>query len=276
MTSGRRDEAVAPLGQAKLVSSVADVRWSVRTWRGTVGSIAQDLGRQDFGAGFADGIGMREAFMRTPRGRSQAFIPDFKSRVDEIERHLEAFAAMEVDVMFLAGAPYMFAHGYKSALELVETWESRWGIPVVTTATAQVEAMRAMGMRRIVGLSYFDSRGVNDLTVEFMSDAGIDLAEITSIGCDFAAANHVPAAQLYACAKALFLRHEPADGIYFLGGGWQDEPAIEALEQDLQVPVIGGRGPDYWAIEHRLRVRQPRGGLGRILSEFPPRVDLEK
>jgi maleate cis-trans isomerase len=44
---------------------------------------------------------------------------------------------------------------------------------------------------------------------------------------------------------------------------------VEALEGDLDVPVLHPSAARSWAIQRRLRVRVPKQGYGRLLSAFP-------
>jgi maleate cis-trans isomerase len=54
-----------------------------------------------------------------------------------------------------------------------------------------------------------------------------------------------------------------------LGSGWRTLEIVDLLEQDLEVPVIHPVAARLWALQKRLRVRQPRTGFGRLLREMP-------
>jgi maleate cis-trans isomerase len=76
--------------------------------------------------------------------------------------------------------------------------------------------------------------------------------------------------EVYAHVKAAFLKHKRADAIYLLGSGWRVLPVIDLLEQDLGVPVVHPVPARCWEIQHRLSVRQPVKGFGRLLAEMIP------
>jgi maleate cis-trans isomerase len=76
--------------------------------------------------------------------------------------------------------------------------------------------------------------------------------------------------EVYAHVKRSFLKHPKAEAIYLLGSGWRVLPVIDLLEQDLGVPVIHPVPARCWEIQHRLSVRQPVQGFGRLLAEMTP------
>ena len=242
------------------------VKWNVINWRGTVGVIAPSVrvGAQDVANALPDGVGVLMRFLDARAGTSA----EFTGVLDDIERHIADLVAAGADVILQNGVPPMIVHGYRRERELVEGWEATHGVPVLTAVWSHVEALRVLGIRRFVGLTYFGPE-MNELAARYFSEAGFEVLAMEGIGT-FSEAQHIPSAQVYAYAKALFVRHEPADGIYLLGGAWQANEVVEPLEQDLQVPVCGGRAPGSWAVQHRLRVRQPMTGMGRLLAEFPP------
>jgi maleate cis-trans isomerase len=70
--------------------------------------------------------------------------------------------------------------------------------------------------------------------------------------------------------KQAFLKHRKADAIYLLGSGWRVLDVIDALEQDLGVPVVHPIPARCWEIQLRLSIRQPVQGYGRLLAEMVP------
>jgi maleate cis-trans isomerase len=51
------------------------------------------------------------------------------------------------------------------------------------------------------------------------------------------------------------------------------EGIVETLERDLQVPVIHANVAQAWEIMKRLRVHEPKQGLGTLLRELPPMIE---
>jgi maleate cis-trans isomerase len=77
--------------------------------------------------------------------------------------------------------------------------------------------------------------------------------------------------EVHGHVKRAFLKHrKSAQAIYLLGSGWRVLPVIDLLEQDLGVPVIHPVPARCWEIQHRLSVRQPVKGFGRLLAEMLP------
>jgi maleate isomerase len=242
-----------------------EVKWNVIHWRGSVGVVSPSLrvGAQDLGQALPPGVGVISRNLDARVGTSKEFL----DVLDDIERHVRELAEGGVDVVAQNGAPPMLVHGYRAERELVARWEKEYGVPVITALWAQVEALRALGVRRVVGLTYFSDE-MNGFAEQYLTEAGFEVLAVEGIGT-FSAAHHIPMAQVYAHVKALVLANPSAEGVYLPGGAWSALGAIEPLEQDLGLPVVGGRGPESWAIQRRLHVRQPRPGYGRILSEFP-------
>jgi maleate isomerase len=74
---------------------------------------------------------------------------------------------------------------------------------------------------------------------------------------------------LYGLIKKNFLAHKGSDAIYILGSGLDTLSIIEALEQDLGVPVVQPTAARVWEIQRRLHVRQPVKGYGVLLATLP-------
>jgi maleate isomerase len=233
-------------------------------WRGTIGHIAPTLrgGTDRSTSLLPDGIGTIALWV----GAREGTVGEFQGALGAIERCVKELAELGVDLIYQGGAPPMVVQGYQKEQEAVAAWEKQYGTPILTTTRGQAEALRALNMHRVVGLTYFDEE-FNRLTAQYFNDAGFEMLAVQSIGT-FHEAHHISPGTVYQAAKALFIRHEPADGIYLLGGALPPD-LVEALEGDLGVPVLHPAAARSWAIQRRLRVREPRPGYGRLLAEFP-------
>ena len=128
--------------------------------------------------------------------------------------------------------------------------------------------MRALGLQRIVGVTYFRGE-INDLFAQYFTDAGFQVLGMEGMDVDFTAAQRLAAHEVYAFAKAACLRHERVDGLYMLGSGWRVLDIVDLLEQDLELPVVHAVGARIWAVQQHFHVRQRIPGVGRLLAELP-------
>jgi len=119
-----------------------------------------------------------------------------------------------------------------------------------------------------VGVTYFRGE-INDLFARYFADAGFEVLGMEGMSVPFDQVGRISSKEVYAHAKAAFLRHDRADGIYMLGSGWRVLDIIDMLEQDLEVPVVHAIPARVWAIQQRFHVRQRVSGYGRLLSEMP-------
>jgi len=174
-----------------------------------------------------------------------------------------------VDLIHPEGAPPFMVHGLEGERRIVSGWEERYRRPIVTAPMTQADAMRALGLRRIVGVTYFTGE-INDMFARYFVDAGFEVLAMDGIEVPFDQVQRLSEQEVYAHTKSAFLRHEGADGIYMLGSGWRVLGIAEMLEQDLGVPVVHAIGARIWDIQRRLHVREPIPGYGRLMAELPP------
>jgi maleate isomerase len=138
---------------------------------------------------------------------------------------------------------------------------------LMTSATNQVAAMKALGIKEFIGIGYdFDDTSI---VARYFTDAGFNVLELEKLPGPWEEVGKLSSKDIYHQARNLFLRHRAADGIYFQGGKLRILDIIEPLEQDLGVPVVHPGVTQCWEIQKRLRVNQPRGGYGRLLAELP-------
>src|SRR5258706_700096 len=210
-----------------------------------------------------DGIGVIPLFNNVQHGK----IEEFQAAIRAYEEKIAELARDNVDLIHPAGTPPFMLLGYKGEAEIVAKWEKQFGIPIFTSGTNQVAAMNALKIKKFVGIGYdFDDTRI---VARYFTDAGFDVLELEKLPGPWEEVGRLSSKDIYLQAKRLFLRHLDADGIYFQGGKLRILDIIEALEEDLGVPVIHPGVTQCWVIQKRLAVREPRTRYGHLLAELP-------
>lgn len=237
------------------------------SWRGVVGVVKpthRPGSLEEFIRLLPEGIGVVPVYLNFKRGTED----EFRGALDAVEEKVAELAKEGVDLIHPEGAPPFMVHGYKGEDKLIKEWEARYKIPMVTAAQTQVEALRALNVKKFVGVTYFVN-SVNDITTGYFRDAGFDVMAMEGIAVAFEDVGRLASQEIYAHARKAFLKNPGAEGIYMLGTGWRCLDIIHLLEEDLQVPVVHPVPARVWSIEKRLHVRQPIKGFGRLLEEMP-------
>jgi len=243
------------------------------SWRGTVGVIKPTYrpgSLEEFIRLLPDGISVIPLYLGIREGTTD----EFTAVLEAVDQKVRELAEIGVDLIHPEGAPPFMLRGFQGERELLDRWEAEYGIPVITSGTAQIEAMRALGMRRIVGVTYFHGE-INDVYTSYFQEAGFEVLAMDGMEVAFDQVGRLASREVYAHAKAAFLRQSQADGIYMLGSGWRVLDIIELLEQDLGVPVLHPVPARVWAVQQHFRVRQPVRGFGRLLAEMPTSKSAE-
>jgi maleate isomerase len=173
-----------------------------------------------------------------------------------------------VDLIHPEGAPPFMVHGFKGEEKIVKEWEAEFKIPIVTAAQTQVEALRALNVKKFVGVTYFVGT-INDMFTRYFDEAGFEVLTMAGMKVDFADVGRLASTEIYAHTRQAFLNNPGADGIYMLGTGWRCLDIIHLLEEDLQVPVVHAVPARVWSVQKRLHIRQKRTGFGKLLEEMP-------
>jgi maleate isomerase len=235
-------------------------------WRGMVGIIKPTKGSGslvELIKMLPDGIGVIPLFNNVRHGK----IEEFQAAIPAYEEKIAELAEDKVDLIHPAGTPPFMLLGYKGETEIIAKWEKRFGIPIFTSGTNQVAAMKALKIKKFVGIGYdFDDTSI---VARYFTDAGFEVLALDKLPGPWEEVGRLSSKDIYSQARNLFLKHRDADGIYFQGGKLRIVDIIEPLEQDLGVPVIHPGATQCWEIQKRLRVRQPQKGYGRLLKELP-------
>ncbi len=237
------------------------------SWRGVVGLIKPTFrpgSLEEFIRLTPEGLGVIPLFLDIQRGP----IDEFKEAINAYEGKVAKLAELDVDLIHPEGGPPFMLQGYEGERAITSAWEEKYGRPVVTSAQAQVEAMRALGIKRAVGATY-TSGETNDALRSYYGQAGIEMLAFEPMSVPFDQVGQISHLEVYAHTKRVYLAHPDADGILLFGSGWRSLDAIELLEQDLGVPVVHAVTARVWAIERRLHIREPVAGYGRLLEEMP-------
>jgi maleate cis-trans isomerase len=211
-----------------------------------------------------DGISVIPLFLNIRRGTTE----EFRRTLDAVEGKVAELSEIGVDLLHPEGAPPFMLLGFEGERQLLDRWQQKYRIPVITSGTTQVDAMRALGMRRIVGVTYFTGE-INDVFARYFADAGFEVLAMDGLDVPFDMVGRLSSREVYAHTKAAYLRQERVDGIYMLGTGWRVLDIIDLLEQDLEVPVVHPVPARIWAIQHHFHVRHRTPGFGRLLAELP-------
>ena len=237
------------------------------SWRGVVGCIKPTMrpgGIEELIRILPDGVCLLPLFLDVRKGT----IDEFKRAVDPSEPLVAKLAEAKVDIIHPEGAPPFMLLGYRGESDVIARWERTYGVPVFTSGSNHVRAMRALGVKKFVGATYFTGP-INDVFSRYFTEAGFDVLGMEGLDVLFQDVGQLSPYEVYAHVKRAFLKQPGAEAIYLLGSGWRVMEMIEELEQDCGVPVIHPITARSWEIQRRLSIRQRVEGYGRLLAEMP-------
>jgi maleate isomerase len=200
-------------------------------------------------------------------------LDEFRAAIPAYEEKVAEFARMGVDVINPSGAPPFMVLGYDNEQALIRRWETTYKTRIFTSGTSNIDAMRALGVKRFLGVTYF--RGdINRVYAKYFVDAGFDCLAMAGMDVDFDRVPQLPSQDVYGFIVEAFRRHPNAEAIYMLGPAWHTLDIIDRLERDLGVPVLHALPAQCWDIQRHLGIREPIQGYGRLIAEMPNGVTM--
>ena len=236
------------------------------SWRGVLGCVKPTMrpgGLEELIRMLPEGIGVIPLFLGIKEGTTA----EFKRAIAPYEPLVAQLAEIGCDLIHPEGAPPFMLLGYEGEAALIKKWERAHKVPVFTSGSNHVRALKALKVKRFVGATYFTG-AINDVFAKYFVEAGFEVLGMEGMEARFEDIGQLSSHEVYAHVKRAFLKHRKAQAIYLLGSGWRVLPVIDLLEQDLGVPVIHPVPARCWEIQRRLSIRQPVKGFGRMLAEM--------
>lgn len=170
-----------------------------------------------------------------------------------------------VDIVVFGGVPLNLSMGYDGLAGAMRRIEAEIGVPVTSSVTAQVNALRAVGAEKLILLHPFAEPGGFD--TGYVGHNGFDLVGTRGAGRTVAELATVPPDDIRRLAEALRRDHEDADTLYIPAPHWGTADIVEALERDLGVTAITAIQAIVWETLRRAGVDDRIDGYGRLLRE---------
>jgi maleate cis-trans isomerase len=182
--------------------------------------------------------------------------------VDEIEAECRKLADADVDVILFAATAPSSRNGIGYDQELIKRIKAASGKAATTASTALLEALRLLGVRRIVlGAPWSDA--VNKTTADFIAANGFEVMAQAALGhvrnLDIGLLDPQSAYDL-----GRRIDRPDADAVMLACGNWSTFSIIDRLERDLGKPVLTTNQVSLW---HALRLvgGPPLPNLGVLL-----------
>lgn len=150
-----------------------------------------------------------------------------------------------VDVVALGCTSGSFINGAQYDQELIEKLEKViGGVPCTTTATAVVDALRALNVKKVaVATPYIDE--VNIQGKRFPEDNGFEVTNLEGLGLLYdSQIDSQDLETVYQLAKRVDTSN--ADAVAIFCTGIRSVPILKALEEDLGKPVISAIQAIFW------------------------------
>jgi len=238
-------------------------------WRGTIGIVNPTRGTgsiEELTRLLPEGIGLVVSYNNIRHGT----ITEFKGVIGAYAEQVRSFgeAPDRVDAIHPAGTPPFMLLGFAKERALVKEWERMYKIPVFTSGMNQVRAMKALGIKRFLGIGYdFDDTSI---VSRYFKAAGLDPQAMLKLPGKWEDIGRLSPQLVYGLIKKLFIENRKnVQGIYIQGSKLRVLDVVDMLERDLSVPVVHPVAARAWEIQRRLIVRQTRAGYGRLLAEMP-------
>jgi len=182
----------------------------------------------------------------------------------------ELLADAYMDAIDLQGTGIMMERGPDGEAELVKRIADATGTPVYTATQSVVEALKALGVKRVAVVNPGDAAAVGRERA-YLEAVGIETVDVRARDCGEATFEVTPEQWT---ADARTVDSDRADGIFLSGSHTRMVEAIPMIEAATGKPVVTSIQAALWAGLKRLAPKlgtdlgysQPPTALGRLFS----------
>lgn len=168
----------------------------------------------------------------------------------------------------LAGFPIASQLSRPRVLALMEETARKHGVVADSHAEATVAAFQHFGAKRIAVASRW-SDPLNKLVIDYLTQAGIEVLTITSVGQwakqAFSMSIEEGVKLAFQLGREAMRRAPGADALFLAGGAWRSLAAVPILEEDFSIPVVTNPITQPWRLI-AAGIAPPVEGWGRLLA----------
>lgn len=148
------------------------------------------------------------------------------------------------DILMFGCTSASFCNGKEYEAKLIKEMEMETGLPFITTSTSVVEAIKAVGAKKIsFATPYIDD--LNKLAKNYLESHEIEVLNMKGLGFLYDKdMDSTPLEKIYSLAKSV--DSDESDAVVILCTGVRSVPIIEMLEKDLGKPVISAIQASMW------------------------------
>jgi maleate cis-trans isomerase len=187
-----------------------------------------------------------------------------------LNAHLAAAAEMGkhgASIVCLGCVPLNLARGFDRIGELIRETEAAAGVPVFTSVTSQINALRHVGARRVGQIHIPSPVPVLPPENDYLRISGFEVVAESGLGATVPTVATFSSYENVRLARSMLNEHPEIDTLYFPGPHRATLDAIEAMENEFGLNVVTAAQAIFWEGFRRAGIAEPIGGFGRLLRE---------
>jgi maleate isomerase len=193
---------------------------------------------------------------------------DFEHQLQRIEEAVADLVDNKCDSIIFSGSPLFTRLPFGADRELGKKLTARFGVPVAAGLTAEVEALKAMSVKKVVvGTPYPNE--LNERLKRHLEASGFAVPTIEGYGViKNADLTDMPIHAPYRIAKRLYANASDADGVFVACPRWPTLTDVALLEAELGKPVVTSSLACIWYALTLARVKENISGFGRLMASL--------
>lgn len=189
---------------------------------------------------------------------------DLDSSLELLDDSARLLMDAGVRVVGLGCTALSFYGGAGHDTAIIRRLEKIVGVPVTTTSTAVVRALRALRAQKVSVVTPYPS-WINERERSFLEAAGFEVTAIAGLGKEMASdIAQVPPEEIAAFARETF--RDTSDCLFISCTNFRGASVIQLLETEIRRPVVTSNQATLWMMLGLARADQAVAGFGRLFS----------
>jgi len=193
--------------------------------------------------------------------------PHFERALGQVKEAAAYLGARGVDYIIHGGGPLVVARGKGYEDMIVNDLEAIAKVSATTGVRSGMEALRHVGAHRIAIASPYPERH-NAALAGYLADHGFEIAGVEGKDLPFKEMQTLPPGDIHAFACGVIDRTGKVDALYLPCPQWQAAQVVDALEQELAMPVVAYTHAQFFAAFRVLGIKDSIRGHGRLLASL--------